>query len=132
MNTPSRLSATACLIHLQLPPASEDRLFYPGPEDAAHRGGRDRLIKAPELVSVLYSVTPKGELPKCCDLKIPGLWEVPRIPYYFKVHHPVVLFIIQIKRKSVRTQLNSVYYTELNVSTYFRSSSGSQFVFKTY
>ena len=38
----------------------------------------------------------------------------------------------EIKSKSLQTQLNSIYYTELQVSTYFRSSSGSQFVFKTY
>jgi hypothetical protein len=38
-----------------------------------------------------------------------------------------VLFITEIKSKSLQTQLNSIYYTELDVSTYFRSSSGSQF-----
>jgi hypothetical protein len=38
----------------------------------------------------------------------------------------------EIKSISVQTQLNSIYYTELHVSTYFRSSSGSQLVFKTY
>jgi hypothetical protein len=38
---------------------------------------------------------------------------------------------VEIKLKSVQTQLNSIYYTELHVLTYFRSFSGSQFVFKT-
>jgi hypothetical protein len=49
---------------------------------------------------------------------------------YFKECHPVVLFITEIKSKSIQTQLNSIYYTKLHVSTYFRSSSGSQFVLK--
>jgi hypothetical protein len=39
---------------------------------------------------------------------------------------------IEIKSKSAQTQLNSVYCTELHVSTYLRSLSGSQFVFKTF
>jgi len=37
-----------------------------------------------------------------------------------------------IKLMSVTTHLNSIYYTELHVSTYVRSTSGSQFVYKTY
>jgi hypothetical protein len=32
--------------------------------------------------------------------------------------------------KSVQRQRNSIYYTELHVSTYFKSSSSSQFVLK--
>jgi hypothetical protein len=40
--------------------------------------------------------------------------------------------VVEIKLKSVPTQLNFPYYTELRVSTYFRSSSGLLFVFKTY
>jgi hypothetical protein len=40
--------------------------------------------------------------------------------------------LTEIKSKSVHTQVNFIYYTELRVSTYLRSSSGSQFVFKTY
>jgi hypothetical protein len=32
----------------------------------------------------------------------------------------------------VQTKIDSIYYTELHVSTYFHSSSGSQLVFKTY
>jgi hypothetical protein len=31
----------------------------------------------------------------------------------FKGCHPVVLFITELKSKSVQTQLNSIYYTEL-------------------
>jgi hypothetical protein len=38
----------------------------------------------------------------------------------------------RIKSKSAQTQLNSIYCTELHVSSYFISSSVSQFVFKTY
>jgi hypothetical protein len=37
-----------------------------------------------------------------------------------------------IKSKPVQTQINSIYYTELHVSTYFRSSSVSQFVFEIF
>jgi hypothetical protein len=37
----------------------------------------------------------------------------------------------RIKSISVQTQLNSIYYIVLHVSTYLRSSSGSQLVFKT-
>ena len=46
--------------------------------------------------------------------------------------HPIVLFITEIKSECVQTKLNFIYCAELHVSTYFRSSSGSQFVFKTY
>ena len=38
----------------------------------------------------------------------------------------------KIKPISVQTQINSIYYIELHVSTYLRSSSGSQLVIKTY
>jgi hypothetical protein len=37
---------------------------------------------------------------------------------------------MKIKSVSVQTQLNSIYYIELHVSTYLRSSSGSQLVLK--
>jgi hypothetical protein len=40
--------------------------------------------------------------------------------------------ITKIMPISVEPQLNSIYFIELHVSTYFRSSSGSQFFFKTY
>jgi len=39
---------------------------------------------------------------------------------------------VEIKSLSVQTQLGSIYYTELHVSTYLRLSSRSQLVFKTY
>jgi hypothetical protein len=35
---------------------------------------------------------------------------------------------IKIQSISVQTQLDSIYYIELHVSTYLRSSSGSQFI----
>jgi hypothetical protein len=44
---------------------------------------------------------------------------------YFKECHPTVLFITEIKPKSVLTKSNFIYYTEQDVS-----SSASQFVFK--
>jgi hypothetical protein len=37
---------------------------------------------------------------------------------------------MKIKSLSAQTQLNSIYYTELHVSTYLRSSSCSQLVLK--
>jgi hypothetical protein len=42
----------------------------------------------------------------------------------FKGSHPILLSIIQIRSTSNQTQLNDIYFTELHVSTYFRSSSG--------
>jgi hypothetical protein len=43
---------------------------------------------------------------------------------FLKECGPVVLLIVhQIKSISVQTQLNSIYYIELYVSTYLRSSS---------
>jgi hypothetical protein len=45
---------------------------------------------------------------------------------------PLFIVIVEIKSKSVQRLLNSIHYTELHVSTYFRSSSGSQFLFITY
>jgi hypothetical protein len=53
--------------------------------------------------------------------------------FSFKHCHPVLLLTAQkIKSISVKTQLNSIYYIELHVSTYLRLSSGSQLVFKIY
>jgi hypothetical protein len=51
----------------------------------------------------------------------------------FKECHRVMLLIVQ-KTKSVpvRTQLNSVYYIDLHVSAYLKSSSVPQLVLKTY
>jgi hypothetical protein len=43
----------------------------------------------------------------------------------FKECRSAVLFITEIKIKSVQTQPSFIYYTEQHVSTYFRSSSGS-------
>jgi hypothetical protein len=51
---------------------------------------------------------------------------------YFKGYHPVGLFIIEIKSKSVSNTTNSIYYTELHVSAYFRPTSVSQVLLKTY
>jgi hypothetical protein len=39
----------------------------------------------------------------------------------------VVLFMTEIKTKSVKTQLSSICYTEQYVSAHFRSSPGLQF-----
>jgi hypothetical protein len=52
--------------------------------------------------------------------------------FNFKVCFSVALFITDIKSKSAQTEPNSINYTELHVSTYLRSSSCSQFVFKMY
>jgi hypothetical protein len=49
----------------------------------------------------------------------------------FKGRHPVVMFITEIQSKSIQTQLNFISYAQLHVSTYFRSASVSQFLFKT-
>jgi hypothetical protein len=38
----------------------------------------------------------------------------------------------KVRSISVQTQLNSICYIKLHVSTYFRSSSDSQLVLKTY
>jgi hypothetical protein len=51
--------------------------------------------------------------------------------YKFNGCHLVVLLTAQGLNKSVETQLNPIYYIELHVSTYLRSSSRLQFVFKT-
>lgn len=54
-----------------------------------------------------------------------------------QVHHfeqmssRCVVNSIKIKQTPVQTELNSIYYRELHVSTYLRPSSGSQLVFKT-
>jgi hypothetical protein len=40
--------------------------------------------------------------------------------------------IQKIKPVSDQTQLKSIYFIELHVSTYFRPSSGSELVFKAY
>ena len=50
----------------------------------------------------------------------------------FNVCRPVVLLSIKIKSISVQTQLNYIYYRELHVPTYLRSSWSSQLVFKTH
>jgi hypothetical protein len=39
---------------------------------------------------------------------------------------------IKIKTVSVQTQLNSIYFIEVHISTYLRSSLASQLVFKAY
>jgi len=39
---------------------------------------------------------------------------------------------VQIRSIPIQTQLNSIYYIALRVSTYLRSCSGSHFIFKTY
>ena len=44
----------------------------------------------------------------------------------------MLLIVEKIKSVSVQTQLNSIYYIKLHVSTYLRSSSGSQLVFETH
>jgi len=49
----------------------------------------------------------------------------------FNESPPAVLCTVQ-ELISVQIQLSSIHYIELLVSTYLRSSTGSQFVFKTY
>jgi hypothetical protein len=52
----------------------------------------------------------------------------------FIVYHSWKLYKIfqKIKSVSFQTQISSIYYTELHVSTYLMSSLRSQLVFKTY
>jgi hypothetical protein len=54
------------------------------------------------------------------------------IKIFSAIENPKTYISTKIKSISLQIQLNFISYIELHVSTYLRTSSGSQLVFKTY
>jgi hypothetical protein len=86
---------------------------------------------------ICLSVWLAGWLAGCLSYRIAVVIIIWTVTYNHRrhiiTHHHVLLislYVKEVQSKFVQTQPKFIYCTELNVSPYFTSSSGSQFVFK--